>query len=246
MEAVIKPITHVIFDIPVFSISRLELISLLNKNIVNCKKTKLAFANANTLNIAYSDDTYSDVLKSFLVVNDGIGVDIAAKILFNKTFIENLNGTDFMPALFSYFPENTKVYFLGSTEKNIRKAVERFKLDFPHLNLVGAHNGYFGTSNNIVQTINSSGAEVVVVGLGNPMQEFWIDDYSHKIDASLFIGVGAFFDFYSGEIPRAPDIIRKLRFEWLYRLLLEPKRLWKRYVIGNIQFLFRVLKEKYR
>ena len=206
----------------------------------------LAFANAHTLNISYENKEYQKTLQKFLVLNDGIGVDLASKLLYNKNFEENLNGTDFMPAFFNALPPGTKLFFLGSVEKNIQLAAENFIKTYPNLNLVGIHNGYFTDDSIIINIINEKNPDILVVGFGNPLQEFWIEKNSTEINSSLIIGVGAFFDFYSGEINRAPKIVRKIHLEWLFRLLLEPKRLWKRYVLGNFLFIFRVFKQKFK
>lgn len=234
-----------IFGLPVFSTSAGKLVECLIKNINSHNKLLLAFANAHTMNLVYTDDLYRQTLKSFVVVNDGIGVDIAAKILYKNSFLENLNGTDFMPVLFSALPDKTRLYFLGSTEENIRVVEKKFEINYPNLNLVGVNHGYFKDTEQILEKINAVSPHIVVVGFGNPKQEIWIEKNYQGIDASIFIGVGAFFDFYSNNIVRAPLLVRKLRFEWLFRLILEPRRLWKRYIIGNITFLVRVLKQKY-
>lgn len=216
-----------------------ELIDSIHK-----KQIKLvAFANAHTLNIAYDNKEYKKTLKKFLVLNDGVGVDIASKLLYKESFEENLNGTDFMPSFFDALPSGTKLYFLGSVEKNIQLAAEKFINAYPDLNLVGRHNGYFTNDSHIINTINKTNPDILIVGFGNPLQEFWIEKNSTKINATLFIGVGAFFDFYSEEIKRAPRMVRKLHLEWLFRLLLEPKRLGKRYILGNFLFIFRILKK---
>lgn len=219
-----------------------ELIDSIHKK----QKKLLAFANANTLNISYKNAKYQTTLQQFLVLNDGAGVSLASRLLYNKTFDENLNGTDFIPTLFNALPPGTKLFFLGSIDKNIQLAAKKFRKTYPSLNLVGIHNGYFSDDARIIETINKKNPDIVMVGFGNPLQEFWIEKNSQEINSILFIGVGAFFDFYSEEIKRAPLIVRNLHLEWLFRLLLEPKRLWKRYIIGNFLFIFRILKQKFK
>lgn len=234
-----------IFDIPILLTTSNHCIDNIVNKIIKRKKTLFTFANANTLNIAFDNNKYKQTIKKTIVLNDGIGIDIAAKILYKNKFLENLNGTDFIPKLFLRLPSGTKLYFLGSVEKNIKIAQKRFIYDYPYLELVGVNNGYFKNNLDILISINVLKPDIILVGLGNPKQEFWIEENYKNIDAIIFIGVGAFFDFYSGEMRRAPTLIRKLRLEWFFRLLIEPKRLFKRYVFGNLIFIIRVLKQKY-
>lgn len=223
-----------------------SLINELIKSIHKKQKTLLAFANAHTLNISYENEKYKKTLQQFQVLNDGVGVSLASKILYHENFEENLNGTDFIPALFKALPDGTKLFFLGSIEKNIQLAGKKFIKSYPDLKLVGVHNGYFTDDSDIINTINEKSPDILIVGFGNPLQEFWIENNSTRIKTTLFMGVGAFFDFYSEETKRAPLIVRNLHLEWLFRLLLEPKRLGKRYILGNFLFIFRVLKQKFK
>ena len=230
-----------IFDVYLFETTTSELVKSLLDDLKHKNKKLLAFANVNTLNISYEDMSYSKILKNFLVVNDGVGVDIAAKILYRKTFKENLNGTDFMPIFLASLPEHTNIFIYGSIEKNIKLVENKIINQFKNINVVGVQNGYITDNGKLVSMINESMADIVIVGLGNPKQEFWIMDNYIDVHASIFIGVGAFFDFYSGEVNRSPLWVRKIRMEWLFRLFLEPKRLWKRYLYGNIIFLLRII-----
>lgn len=235
-----------ILGINIHSCRTKHLINELIDSIQEKQKKLLAFANAHTLNIAYENRKYETTLQQFQVFNDGIGVSLAAQLLYNENFEENLNGTDFIPTLFDALPSGTKLFFLGSIEKNIQLAAKKFIKAYPDLNLVGIHNGYFTDDSIIINTINEKNPDILIVGFGNPLQEFWIEKNSTKINATLFVGVGAFFDFYSEEIKRAPLIIRNLHSEWLFRLLLEPKRLGKRYILGNFLFIYRILKQKFK
>ncbi len=109
---------------------------------------------------------------------------------------------------------------------------------------MGVCNGYVYDNEVLVSRISASQAQVVIVGQGNPKQELWIYDNHEKIGATVFIGVGAFFDFYSGNMKRAPKWVRAIKMEWFHRMILEPRRLWRRYLYGSIIFLFRVMKQK--
>ena len=114
--------------------------------------------------------------------------------------------------------------------------------NFPGLELAGWQHGYFSAEEEakVIEDIRRSGADLVLVALGAPRQELWIRRCLGKLGAKVVIGVGGLLDFYSGRIPRAPRWIRKLGMEWCYRLYQEPRRLWRRYLVGNVVFLVRL------
>jgi N-acetylglucosaminyldiphosphoundecaprenol N-acetyl-beta-D-mannosaminyltransferase len=127
------------------------------------------------------------------------------------------------------------------------RAAAGLRRELPELNIAGVRDGFTapGQEEELLQAIRDSGASLLLVGLGNPGQELWLDRYLDKTGARIGAGVGAFFDFQAGAIRRAPDLMNRLGLEWLYRLVLEPGRLWHRYVVGNPAFLWRVLQERW-
>jgi len=117
------------------------------------------------------------------------------------------------------------------------------------LKIAGTYHGFFDKVNeneNILQMINESKADILLVAFGAPYQEKWINSNFSKLNPTILMGVGGLFDFYSGNIKRAPDWMREIGMEWLYRFSREPKRMWKRYFVGNPVFIYRVLKFKFR
>jgi alpha-1,3-mannosyltransferase len=203
---------------------------------------KLAYANAHTVNLASSDKELDQCLKDFLVLPDGIGVDIAAKYKYGHRFKENLNGTDFTPKLLEALP-SSRIYIVGGREGVSKRAREIFETRYPQHNWVGDRNGYFDEKQSIqlIEDIKKSKVDILIVAMGNPIQEKWIAENFECSGARLAIGVGAFLDFTVGDVVRAPSWIRALRSEWIYRLAQEPLRLWQRYLLGNINFLIRTL-----
>lgn len=131
---------------------------------------------------------------------------------------------------------------MGSTEK----VKEKLQQKIPSLNIVGEYHGYFDKENNkeIVNKINNCRPNILLVGMGTPKQEEWIYQNHYHLNVSLCWAVGGLFDFISGKIKRAPLWMLHCHLEWLYRLCQEPKRLWKRYIVGNLKFIYRVLKFK--
>jgi alpha-1,3-mannosyltransferase len=214
----------------------------INQTIENNRHMKMAFANANLLNMAYEDQALKQELSDFYIVNDGIGVDIASSLKYGTKFPENLNGTDLIPRIL----KNTKsgnVFLYGAEEASVSKCYQRLKKENPHLNFAGYVNGYDEETAEVLlkEYLHSNTIDILIVALGNPIQEKWIAEFCSENNVRVAIGVGAFFDFYSGNVSRAPKLVRKLRSEWLYRLFLEPKRMWKRYLVGNVLFLKRIV-----
>jgi len=199
--------------------------------------------NAHTLNLAWENPRYRDILNSAdLVLNDGVGLNWAAR-LFGDSFLENLVGTDFIPKLMAEFQKKGySFYFLGSRPGVAERAAHNLRRKFPNLRILGTHHGYFGPEEEgqIISEINRLKPDILLVGFGNPLQEEWIHRNFKSLNARVSIGVGAFFDYMSGRVRRAPRWMLDHGMEWVFRLLVEPKRLWRRYLVGNPKFIFRV------
>jgi exopolysaccharide biosynthesis WecB/TagA/CpsF family protein len=207
----------------------------------------LAFANAHVLKLAARDDEYRSQLGRFdFVLNDGVGVSMAAR-LQGRRFPANLNGSDFTPQLLRRCAANGwPVYLLGGLPGVAEQAAAKLKSVTPGLQVAGTRHGYFepGEEPAVAAAVRASGAQVVLVGLGNPDQEAWLDRHLPATGARLGVGVGAFLDFAAGRVRRAPAWVNAAGLEWVYRLLREPGRLWRRYLLGNPEFLARVAWER--
>jgi exopolysaccharide biosynthesis WecB/TagA/CpsF family protein len=203
----------------------------------------VAHVNVHTLNLATDDPDYRKVLRrADLVLNDGKGVMLAARLL-KERFPADLNGNFFSPLLLGRAAERGwRVFFFGARPGVAERAAERVTQRLPALTIAGVRDGFFPTGQEaeVARQIGKSGADLVLVGLGNPLQERWIDGHLAETGARLGVGVGAFFDFQAGAIPRAPGALNRLGLEWVYRLAREPRRMWRRYLIGNPRFLARV------
>ena len=196
------------------------------------------FINAHCLNIAYKNREYAELLnQADRVWADGIGVAIAAKHVGNPVK-ENVNGTDMLPLLCE---EGHSLYLLGGQPGVANAARDNLLKQHPGLRIVGTHHGFFqGHEEEVIADINAANPDILLVAFGVPRQEFWIRDHLDKLHCRVCIGVGGLLDFASGRIPRAPLWMRKAKLEWVYRLRQEPIRLFKRYVIGNPLFLWRI------
>ena len=171
-----------------------------------------------------------------LIVNDGIGMDLAARLICHDRFPENLNGTDFTPYLMRTASRPLRLFLLGGKPHVAQRAGEYVRQTLKH-EVVGVCDGYAGMSDiRLLSRIKRSQADMLLVALGNPVQEQWILQHRDALDVPLVMGVGALFDFWAGNKPRAPRLIQRMRLEWFYRLCLEPRRLLRRYTIDVVRF----------
>ncbi|WP_395647908.1 WecB/TagA/CpsF family glycosyltransferase [Terricaulis sp.] len=191
---------------------------------------QVAFANTHLLYCALQDKAFADHLQRFYVLNDGVGVSLLSRLHCGVGFPENLNGTDFSPRLLSALPAGATVYFIGARPAVVREAAARARQLWPLLNICAARNGYDQLEVGI-EEVAWLKPDITFVALGNPLQEQWIARCSPRAGGGVFVGVGAFFDFLAGAAPRAPRLWQAARLEWLYRLLHEPSRLWRRYTV---------------
>lgn len=221
---------------PVLETIKEVLADHISSRMVAAQKTVLLFANTNF--VVQCRSLLPNLLNDdVLIVNDGVGMDIACKLLHGRKFATNLNGTDFTPYFLSRSGKSHRVFLLGGKPDVLNKAAY-FLVHQLGQSVVGSCDGYVGIKNtDLIKVINDSKAEVVLVAMGNPRQEKWILDHYQKLNATLYSGVGALFDFWAGDKPRAPEIVQKLRMEWFYRLCIEPKRLIKRYSLDIAIFL---------
>jgi exopolysaccharide biosynthesis WecB/TagA/CpsF family protein len=235
-----------ILGISVLAIGWDDALALLSRLIAERRFTKVSFLNAHNANTAYGDPVFADALDDFLILPDGVGVDLAAKLLYGTPFPDNLNGTDFVPAFLQASTRPLTVGLLGATRVNAEAASAKLAALAGQHKFVVIHDGFFSAAEEqaIVGRIEALRPDVLLVAMGVPRQELWIARHIDARHCTLPIAVGALLDFLSGTVPRAPLWMRQLRLEWLFRLWIEPGRLWRRYVVGNPVFLWRVLRQK--
>ncbi len=207
---------------------------------------RLGYVNTFTAYLSGKNEPYRSLLGKFLLLNDGVGLDLVSLIKYGERFGYNLNGTDFTPFYLKSTRHKYRVYLLGGRPGIALRAMTALRGIAPQHEYVGERDGYFSEAENaaILADIKAKKADAVLVALGNPQQEIWIADNFDKTGARLAIGVGALFDFLAEAVPRAPVWVRRLRLEWLYRLSLEPKRLWKRYMVFTPAIIMQALAER--
>jgi N-acetylglucosaminyldiphosphoundecaprenol N-acetyl-beta-D-mannosaminyltransferase len=211
----------------------------------NDAKASVFFINADCLWKAQHDAVYAQILNSTeVVLPDGIGLKMICGLLMKKKS-ENCNGTDFCPLLlYKAAQRGYKVFFLGGKADVAEKAATEAIRKFPGLQVVGSNTGFFADDEPIIKKINSSNADILFVSMGVPLQEKWIAKNREGLAPRLCLGVGAFLDYLSGSIPRAPRVFRFLHLEWLWRIFIDPRRMIQRYIVDGWRLFFLVLRKK--
>jgi exopolysaccharide biosynthesis WecB/TagA/CpsF family protein len=226
-----------------------EGLDLIDQALACGAKKSFAFVNADCLNIATLNYAYARVLsRQEAVFADGSGINLAARMRGFRVK-DNVNGTDMYPLLCRRAAQKRHGIFLMGARPGIAKAAaNQMQAQYPELIVSGTHDGYFPEEQTdaVIETINRSGAKILLVAMGAPHQEIWINKHLSKLNVNVTIGVGGLFDFFGGRIPRAPVWLRRVGCEWTYRLWQEPARMWRRYLIGNLAFVVRTWREHAR
>jgi len=239
------PSSVAIFDIPFSNVTMLEAVDLIHEDLASGNEIRtIFFINADCLNKSYTDSSYSSILQNAdYVLPDGIGINISCRML-GTALKENVNGTDMLPFLCDMAVRNHySIFLLGGLPGVAEKMADKIKTTFG-VTIAGTHHGHFDhheQSDHVVGQVNKSGADILLGAFGSPLQEKWIEAHKSKLQAGVTFGVGGLFDFYSGNTKRSPRGFRELGLEWVYRMMQEPGRMWRRYVIGNPLFLYRVM-----
>jgi N-acetylglucosaminyldiphosphoundecaprenol N-acetyl-beta-D-mannosaminyltransferase len=208
-------------------------------------RTHLVFiANAHTLNLAWENTGYRRVLDAADVVfADGTGARLAARWR-GVRLQDNLVGTDLVPAFFRATAERGLRYFLlGGRPGTPERASAHLRRDFPGIEVAGEHHGYVGRDDaeRVIALVNRARPDVLLVGMGNPAQELFLDRHRAALEVPVAVGVGGLFDHWAGHLHRAPRWVRRLGAEWVQLLLQQPHK-WRRYLLGNPRFVYRALR----
>lgn len=220
-----------------------EVVNYIEENLENLKGNYICVSNVHTTVIAYEDEEYRKIQNGgALALPDGKPLSMLSK----KRGFKNANrvtGPDLMGELFSVSEKKGyRHYFYGSTDETLEMLKSKLKEKYPRLNIVGMYAPPFMKEayleeEIILRMINDENIDFLWIGLGAPKQEKWMSIHKNKVN-SVMIGVGAGFDYYAEKIKRAPIWMQKCSLEWCWRLMQDPKRLFKRYVTTNSKFLY--------
>lgn len=237
--------TFTLFGIPIDNVTEEEALQMILENSTghSGKPSELHYVNAHCMNVSCTDEEYRSILQQATAVfADGSGIRMAGK-RFDVEIKANVNGTDMFPRILEAFRDKgLKVFLLGAAPGIAEKTAEWAIRQYGQQVIAGYHDGFFTQEQQsaLIDQINASGADLLLIAMGVPRQEKFAHEILESLTIKAVMGVGGLFDFYSGSIKRAPKWMRSLGIEWVYRLIQEPGRMWRRYIIGNILFMMRV------
>jgi N-acetylglucosaminyldiphosphoundecaprenol N-acetyl-beta-D-mannosaminyltransferase len=232
------------FGISIFNSSSEELVSRIEENLKSKTSTHIVALNPDGFLISQLDPDFRRILSiAEFVICDGVGILIASRLFSEQKIMHRLVGSGLMMRLCELSAsKGHRVFLLGGTEGAAERCASSLQKRMPSLQIVGTYEPPLVTNElcfdnaEIVESINSQTPDILFVALGAPKQEKWIERHRRELAAPILMGVGASFDFIGGKVPRAPVWMQRVGIEWLFRLLVEPKRLAKRYLIGIPRF----------
>lgn len=251
-ERCIDPEVVSILNVPVHALTTGQLHMRLRTLIESDSHGLVLHVNAHCLNLSYERPWLRGLLSDAeIVFSDGAGVLLAARIL-GYHLPARITYADWVWQLAEFAePLGYTFLLLGAKPGIAERASEQLRQRFPNLRISGTHHGYFDKiqesdeNEAIIRWVNSSKPNILVLGFGMPLQEKWLFENWNRLECNVALTGGAVFDYVSGELNRGPKWMTDNGFEWLARLVIEPHRLWRRYLIGNPLFLWRVLKQRF-
>jgi len=237
-----------ILNCPIDKLTMQETLDIID-NSIN-KRTTIHHVVVNAAKLVHmqkDNELYNSVVSSDIINPDGQAVVWASQFL-KKPLPERVAGIDLMENLVKLaYTKKYRIFFFGAKEEVVKKVVDTYSNKYSNDIIAGYRNGYFNKDEekDIAQQIAKSGADILFVAISSPTKEIFLNKYKEVIDIPFIMGVGGSFDVISGKVQRAPVWMQKAGLEWLYRLLQEPSRMWKRYLYTNSMFIFLVLKEKF-
>jgi N-acetylglucosaminyldiphosphoundecaprenol N-acetyl-beta-D-mannosaminyltransferase len=235
-----------LFGIPVHAATMTQAVERCQSAIVNKRRLMIAVVNAAKVVNMRSQPTLRDaVMTADMTLADGMSVVWAGRLL-RRSLPQRIAGIDLFYQLLALADrERYSVYLLGAEQAVLDEVIRRMKKDFPYARLAGATNGYFKQEQepDVALAVRNAQPDMLFVAMTPPKKEIFLAKWSQTMNVPVCHGVGGSFDVYAGKVKRAPALWQKLGLEWLYRTLQEPRRLWKRYLVTNLIFLWMVLSE---
>lgn len=230
------------------AINMQQTIDYVEKIIAEGNPTQHVVINASKINLMEDDSKLAQIVNSCPLINaDGASVVWAAKRL-GIPLKERVTGCDLFQKLMAVSEKKGyKVFLFGAKEEVVTKVKAIYEQQYPNIQIVGYRNGYFTEKDEpqIVKQMRDSGADMMFVAFSSPKKEYWVSKYLNEINIPFVMGVGGSFDIVAGVTKRAPIWFQEHGLEWLYRFVQEPRRMWKRYIIGNARFVALTYKYKF-
>ena len=239
----------IVAGIPVANLSEDEAVAVIDRLISEGGSHYGAVVNAAKIVAAESDEKLKRaLLEADLVTADGMAVVWASRLL-GQGLKQRVTGIDLFELLVDHAAKHgLSIYCLGAQEESVRGTVEQLTIKYPTLRIAGYRNGYFDESErqSVCDAIRLSRTDLLFVAMGSPKQEYWMASNVPFTGARFALGVGGSFDHLSGLVRRAPRWMQRSGLEWLHRFVQEPRRLWRRYLIGNTAFIWLVIRQRLR
>src|SRR5690554_4490274 len=238
--------TKVVLNVPVQALSMTETLGFIKSRIDDNQFTQHVVVNAGKIVAMQHDEALrQSVLEADMINADGMSVVWASRFL-GKALPARVAGIDLMLELVKMAHEHGyKCYFLGARQEVVEKVVDTFSKEYSSSIIAGYRNGYFKEEEEqIAKDISSSGADMLFVAMSSPKKEIFVNKYKQLMNVPFVMGVGGSFDVVAGVTKRAPLWMQNVGLEWFYRLIQEPTRMWKRYLVGNTKFMWLVLKAR--
>lgn len=236
-----------IFNTYVNALTFKETINEIEEIIKKGEPTQHVVINASKINLMHEDAQLTRIINSCPLINaDGVSIVWAGKKL-GVPVKERVTGIDlFLKLVELANDKGYKLYLFGAKEEVVTKVKSIFENQYPNINIVGYRNGYFKENNekDIVKDICDSKADIVFVAFSSPKKEYWINKYLNDMNVPFVMGVGGSFDVVAGVTDRAPEWMQNHGLEWFYRFIQEPRRMFRRYIIGNLKFVNLTYKTK--
>jgi len=230
------------------AINMQQTIDYVEKIIAEGNPTQHVVINASKINLMEDDSKLAQIVNSCPLINaDGSSVVWAAKRL-GIPLKERVTGCDLFQELVAVSArKGYKIFLFGAKEEVVTKVKKIYETQYPNIQIVGYRNGYFTEADEpeIVKQMQDSGADMMFVAFSSPKKEYWVNKYLNEVNIPFVMGVGGSFDIVAGVTKRAPVLFQKHGMEWLYRFIQEPRRMWKRYIIGNVKFIALTYKYKF-
>ena len=236
-----------IFNCPIDALTMKETVQIIDNAIKEGKHIHHAVVNAAKIVKMQEDkELYNSIVNADIINADGMPIVWASRLL-GKPLPERVAGIDLMQELIKLaYNRKYKIFFFGAKEEVVKKVVKKYSKEYSPEIIAGYRNGYYSEEEEslIAKQIAESRANILFVGISSPKKEKFLYKYKHILkNVNFIMGVGGSFDVIAGKIKRAPKWMQKYGLEWVYRLVQEPRRMWRRYLIGNTKFIILVIKE---